>query len=179
MEAGWRIYALVIWQSLVQILACPLIGARLLYEPMLDLCCIFIQENAFESVVSKMTYILPRPQCVKATFPSIYGTQLWSSLCPLMPMMTSSIGNISRVAGLLCREFTGRRWNTLTEASDAELWCFFDEHRDAGDMRCHHAHYDVTVMTVPSAGTDSIVWHNFCEVPIAVPELGYIFTDFT
>ena len=26
----------------------------------------------------------------------------------------------------LCREFTGHRWISLTMASDAELWCFFD-----------------------------------------------------
>ena len=30
----------------------------------------------------------------------------------------------SRVRGLLCGEFTGHRWNPLTKASDAELWCF-------------------------------------------------------
>ena len=41
-------------------------------------------------------------------------------------MMTSSNGNIFRVTGPLCREFTGRRWSPCTKASDAELWCFFD-----------------------------------------------------
>ena len=35
-------------------------------------------------------------------------------------MMTSSNGNIFRVTGLLCGEFTGPR----TKASDAELWCY-------------------------------------------------------
>ena len=44
-------------------------------------------------------------------------------------MMTSSNGNILRVTGPLCGEFTGHRWIPLTKASDAELWC---------------AHYDVT-----------------------------------
>ena len=39
-------------------------------------------------------------------------------------MMTSSIGNIFRVTGPLCGEFTGDRWIPLTKASDAELWCF-------------------------------------------------------
>ena len=39
-------------------------------------------------------------------------------------MMTSSNGNIFRVTGPLCREFTGHRWILLTKASDAELWCF-------------------------------------------------------
>ena len=40
--------------------------------------------------------------------------------------MTSSNGNIFRVTGHLCGEFTGLRWIPRTKASDAELWCFFD-----------------------------------------------------
>ena len=39
-------------------------------------------------------------------------------------MMTSSNGNISRVTGPLCGEFTGHRWIPLTKANDAELWSF-------------------------------------------------------
>ena len=39
-------------------------------------------------------------------------------------MMTSSNGNISRVTGPLCGEFTGYRWIPPKKASDAELWCF-------------------------------------------------------
>ena len=37
-------------------------------------------------------------------------------------MITSSNGNIFRVTGHLCGEFTGRRWIPRTKASDAELW---------------------------------------------------------
>ena len=39
-------------------------------------------------------------------------------------MMTSSNGNIFRITGPLCREFTSHRWIPLTKASDVELWCF-------------------------------------------------------
>ena len=39
-------------------------------------------------------------------------------------MMTSLNGNIFRVTGYLCGEFTGPRWIPRTKASDAELWCF-------------------------------------------------------
>ena len=39
-------------------------------------------------------------------------------------MMTSSNGNIFRVSGPLCGEFTGDRWIPFTKTSDAELWCF-------------------------------------------------------
>ena len=40
-------------------------------------------------------------------------------------MKTSSNGNIFRVTGHLCGEFTGPRWIPRTKANDAELWCFF------------------------------------------------------
>ena len=71
-------------------------------------------------------------------------------------MMTSSNGNIFRVTGLLCGEFTGLRWIPRTKASDAKLWCFFFicawingwvNDREAGDLRRHLAHYDITVMS--------------------------------
>ena len=42
----------------------------------------------------------------------------------LCAMMTSSNGNIFRVTGHLCGEFTGPRWIPCTKASDAEFWCF-------------------------------------------------------
>ena len=41
-------------------------------------------------------------------------------------MMTSSNGNIFRVTGPLCGEFTGPRWIPRTKANDAELWFFLD-----------------------------------------------------
>ena len=44
--------------------------------------------------------------------------------CQERAMMTSSNGNIFRVTGPLCWEFTGPRWIPRTKASDAELWCF-------------------------------------------------------
>ena len=67
-------------------------------------------------------------------------------------MMTWSNGNIFRVTGPLCGEFTGHRWIPLTKASDAELWCFlwsaswingWVNNREAGDLRRNRAHYDV------------------------------------
>ena len=55
----------------------------------------------------------------------------WSYMNPTEPlwwrvniMMTSSNGNIFRVTGHFCREFTGDWWIPRTKASDAELWCF-------------------------------------------------------
>ena len=37
----------------------------------------------------------------------------------------STHGNIIRVTGPLCGEFTDDRWIPQTKAIDAELWCFF------------------------------------------------------
>ena len=39
-------------------------------------------------------------------------------------MVTSSNGNIFRVTGPMCGEFTGHRWIPLTKATDAELRYF-------------------------------------------------------
>ena len=47
----------------------------------------------------------------------VHGLWVWY-------MITSSNGNIFRVTGHLCEEFTGRRWIPRTKASDAELSCF-------------------------------------------------------
>ena len=63
---------------------------------------------------------------------------------------------IFRVTGPLCEEFTGHRWIPFTKASNAELWCFlwyaheqigWVNTRNAGDLRHHRVHYDVTVMS--------------------------------
>ena len=70
-------------------------------------------------------------------------------------MMTSSNGNIFRVTGYLCGEFTGHRWIPHTKTSDTELLCFFFicawingwvNNREAGDLRRHCAHFNVIVM---------------------------------
>ena len=50
------------------------------------------------------------------------GHKPWQTKCC---MMTSSNGNIFRVTGLLCGEFTGDRWIPLTKAGDAELYVLF------------------------------------------------------
>ena len=93
--------------------------------------------------------------CVLYTCPHICQTMAYApythTVCPIKHgLMTSSNGNIFRVTGHLCGEFTGH-----TKASDAELWCFFFictwihcwvNDGEAGDLRRHSAHYDVIVM---------------------------------
>ena len=43
----------------------------------------------------------------------------------MLTIITSWNGNIFRVTGPLCGEFTGDRWILRTKASDAKLWYFF------------------------------------------------------
>ena len=62
----------------------------------------------------------------------IHGEGSWKDggFCTLPSkifMRTSSNGNIFRVIGPLCGEFTGHRWIPLTKAFDAELWCFHEQ----------------------------------------------------
>ena len=79
-------------------------------------------------------------------------------------MMTSSNGNIFRVTGHLCGEFTGPRWIPHTKASDAKALMFtlicarmngWVNNRETGDLRRHRAHYDVIVMVF----TRTIDWY--------------------
>ena len=78
-------------------------------------------------------------------------------------MMTSSNGNICRFTGRLCGEFTGHWLITLTKASDTELRRFlwsdliWVNNREAGDLRRHRAHYDVTVMKNPVAEKKNLI----------------------
>ena len=78
--------------------------------------------------------------------------------------MTSSNGNIFRVTGHVCGEFTGPAQRPVTRSFDV----FFDLHRingwvyngEAGDLRRHRAHFDVTVMNVHNVGLELIVLKN-------------------
>ena len=77
----------------------------------------------------------------------------------LFAMMTSSNGNIFRVTGSLCGEFTGRRWIPHTKASDTGLWYFLRSadslHVDIQCQQQRKGHYKTpltsTFETVSSA----------------------------
>ena len=84
-------------------------------------------------------------------------------------MMTSSNRNIFRLTGPLCGEFTGHRWICLTRGSDAELWCFLwfapwingrINNREAGNLRRHHAHYDVIAM-IDQLGSATQIFYRY------------------
>ena len=68
--------------------------------------------------------------------------------------MTSSNGNIFRVTGPLCGEFTGPGEFPAQRPVTRSFDVFFDHawindwvnNREAGDLRGHRGHYDVSVM---------------------------------
>ena len=69
-------------------------------------------------------------------------------------MMKSSNGNIFRVTGPLCGEFTGPGEFPTQRPVTRSFDFFFDlrlnngwvNNREAGDLRRHRGHYDVNVM---------------------------------
>ena len=64
-----------------------------------------------------------------------------------VPMMTSSNGNIFRVTGPLCGEFTGHRWHGAFMFSLICVWINgWENNHEAGNLGRYRAHYDVTVM---------------------------------
>ena len=71
----------------------------------------------------------------------------------------------------VCGDFTGHWWITRSKGGDAELWCFLwmfylicvringvVNNREAGDLRRHCAHYDVTEMKL------SYTQYRFCSL---------------
>ena len=102
-------------------------------------------------------------------------------------MMTSSNGNIFRVTGHLCGEFTGLRWIPHTKDSEAEFWCFslictwtngWVNNGEAGDLRRHRAHYNVSVMVTCCADR---VYIDFVQTALLLvgpnPILNYLCTN--
>ena len=62
-------------------------------------------------------------------------------------MMTSSNGNIFRVTGTLCGEFTAHWWVPSQRSVTWSNWTNgWGNNWDAGELRRNRAHYDVTVM---------------------------------
>ena len=85
----------------------------------------------------------------------ITNTTRWvfvTSLC--LFILTSSNRTFSALLALCEGNSPVTRRNPLSKASDAELWCFLwsapeqTVNRNAGDLRCHCAHYDVTAMYI-------------------------------
>ena len=75
---------------------------------------------------------------------------LYSSIAsmsrPPFSMMTSKNGNIFRVTGPLCGEFTCQRWIHLMFSLICARTNGWVNNRDTGYLRRHRTHYDFNVM---------------------------------
>ena len=92
-------------------------------------------------------------------------------------MMTSWNGNIFRVTGLLWGEFTeGQRRGALKFHLICRWTYGWANHWDAGDLRRHRAHYDVTVILGPSwihVMSSLIGWNAPNSAPVCIDKHRY------
>ena len=104
-------------------------------------------------------------------------------------MMTSSNGNIFRVNGHLCGEFTGPWWIPHTRPVTRSFDVYFDlrsnkrlskqswNNHEVGDLRDHRAHSDVIVMSTDEIYVwvyfDLLVCHLFSIKQLPEPKLVY------
>ena len=100
----------------------PAITCTSVYLSSMEFCSInltTVLEDVLKISVHKMClkFILLKSQ------PPLPATMSQRVVRSPVNMMTSSNGNIFRVTGHLCVEFTGPWWIPHTKASDAELWC--------------------------------------------------------
>ena len=84
-------------------------------------------------------------------------------------MMTSSNGNIFRVTGHLCVEFTGSphkgQWRGALMFSLICVWTNgWVNNREAGDLRRHRGHYDVIVMSDDLGSTNYSSWQTWTHL---------------
>ena len=124
------------------------------------------EENLFRLLLLQMRRVhvasLLFLWCVlAANVPTTEGEWTHDDVMACKHMMTSSNGNIFRVTGPLCREVPDHRWiprtqRPVTRSFGVSLICAWIHgwvnNPEAGDLRRHRAHYDVTVMDPHIAG---------------------------
>ena len=106
------------WSISIAMHLCPRLCITRWHCPCRNISMTVTMTNVFPIVM----YLYQR---VRGLCPHLWvkvSPRSWASI--VCDMMTSSNGNIFRITGHLCGEFTGPRWIPRTKASDAELWCF-------------------------------------------------------
>ena len=85
-------------------------------------------------------------------------------------IMTSSNGKNFCITGPLCGEFTMNsphkgqwRWALMFSL----IWAWMNSwvnNREAGDLKCHYAHYDIVVMKIQKVLQELKNWYNLCKI---------------
>ena len=94
-------------------------------------------------------YVLNLLPCFQVLFENTKNTTLYVVWASAQAMMKSSNGNIFRVTGPLCGEFTPHKgqWRGVLMFPLIYTWTNgLVNNRDAGDLRRHLIHYDVTMI---------------------------------
>ena len=96
--------------------------------------CVILDDNVFLIGTKQLpnTNGAKRPLMLRVKNKNMIAMKMYAISVPELDiikkgqvtMMTLSNGNIFRVTGYLCGEFTGYRWIPRTKGRDAELWCF-------------------------------------------------------
>ena len=107
-------------------------------------------------IIAAVLWLSPRGNHFLANPRDVKHEMLSKFIRIYLPMMTSSNGNIFRVTCPLWREST----------SDRLMICAWTNgganNRDAGDLRRHRAHYDVTVVQWPMPECLTEAWWRMC-----------------
>ena len=102
--------------------------------------------GVFERIWAKSDRVITAPHCISNAFRNKFSTiRDISTVCQwkrTQAMLTASNGNFFRVTGPLWGETNDDRWipwSAPEQTAEKNI-------RDAGDLRRHRAHYDVTAM---------------------------------
>ena len=111
-----------------------------------------------------------------------YSCSLQDRIYSRYGMMTSSNGNIFRVTGPYCWEFTGRWWIPLTKASDAELWCFlWSVPEQTVEQKMRRCRFETPSRSLWRRYNCRISFHRdaLCHSIINVPAISLLSTKYT
>ena len=157
-QAKWRIYASIIYPSLVQIMACRLFGAKPLSEPMM----LYSQLDRKEHISVKFYLKLKSCHSTKCTWKCLLrnsghfvsASMSWWNGFPQNSWWRHQMETFSALLAICARnspmtgEILVRR--PVTRSLDFSLICAWINdwvnNREAGDLRRYGAHYDVDVM---------------------------------
>ena len=128
----------------MQVMAGYLLYTQSLPEPIMNNLQWNPKETTFCEILTKRINSPFMKMHLRISFQEMAAI-LFSTPCDYRDViLTSANGNIFCVTGPLCGEFIGDQWIPHIKAS---AWINgWVNNRGTGNLRCHYAHYDITVM---------------------------------